>query len=287
MEIFEYDGFDDTVNTPSVDDIKAEGITVRSGNKLLKFTVSEEVVLPEDELKQEYSERMDVIVKKLTNDCSEYRTTLKTSYDMKVQELDEKLRKLRDKERSVSVLPDIHPLHASQGLSVVSDGDKIIWYFNCVYNPKYVNEQRIEPAFAKRLMTPITIAITTINDKVSNLKVKKIIGHEKFHHYHSMSNSSDCWGGFSYSGDIVNDADQALVYARKVLLLLDTINEFSLGRRNPKGLSRFNTIKNHLLEKDEVSEDKKTQINSRNARSGFNTDINDEISNDMVWNTHT
>ena len=120
---------------------------------------------------------------------------------------------------------------------------------------------------------------------VENVRVLKIIGHDKFRHYHSLSATSDCWGDFNYSGVKIEDADEALEYSRKALLVLDTINEFSLGTRNPKGLSRFDTLKKHLLKEDDNVEDTRSTINSRNSRSGFDTDVNDTISEEMVWTT--
>ncbi len=286
MRILEFDGsFEDVVGAPTVDDIKADGFTIRSGNKLLHLSVTEEKILPEDELKKEYSEKIKEIYNKLISETQSYKNTLKQAFDVKISEYNEKLEQLKKKETKISTLPDIQDKHAHEGLSVVNSNDGIKWYFNCVYNPKYINNKRIEPSFAKRLMTPVTIEISTRDNIVYGIRVLKIIGHEKFLHYHSLNGTADCWGDFRFSGDRIETADEALVYARKVLLLLDTINEFSLGKRNPKGLSRFDTLKKHLLNDNDDQNDKKTGINSRNQRSGFDTSINDEISNDMVWTT--
>jgi len=287
MEIYELDNIDININKQDVDSIVSDGITLRSGNKLFSFSVVEENILPDDDIKKEYQEKVDSMFETMKREAQTYKDQLKQAFDLKNDILTEKISEYKEKIKDASPMPEISTVYADKGLSVAKSEEGLKWYFNCVYAPKYINNKIIDPAFAKRLMTPITIEITTNNeDKVTNIRVLKIIGHTKFRHYHSLSSTSDCWGDFKYAGEVIGNADKALIFATKVLLLLETINEYSLGTSNPKGLSRFSTLKKHIIEDSDVSdENKKSTINSRNERSGFGVDVNDEISRDMVWST--
>jgi hypothetical protein len=289
MEFLEY--IDESINELetelNINEIESNGFTVRYGNKVCYFTKTSEQLLPEDDLKKDYIDKYNNDLEKLKTVVNDYKENLLSAYQIKIKEYDEKINEYNEKINRKCEIPIIYKRHNDLGLSVVLDNEHnndILWYFNCVYSPKYVNNRRIEPSFAKRLLTPITILIKTTNYKVYSIKVLKIIGHEKFQHYHSLTSSSDCWGDFKYNGVEIYNADQALDFARKVLLLLDTINEYSIGKRNPKGLSRFDTIKKHLLDETNI-DPKKVRNSSKHTRSGFNIDVNDHISDNMVWST--
>lgn len=289
MEIFEFDkigSFGSSINMDDLKDITTDGISVRMGNKVVKLSVTEEVILPEDELKKEYDSHLEEAYRTLKTDSDRFKDELKQVYDNKVVKLDEEIQKYKRLSKDTSPMPVITPEQSKIGLSVSKSKEGFYWYFNGVYAPKYVNNRVIETSFAKRLMTPVTILMkTNEDDSIYDVKVLKIIGHEKFRHYHSMSAHSDCWGDFQYGSLKITNAEEAIEIGRKCLLILETINEFSLGTTNPRGLSRFNTIKNHLLDEKKEEEPKKTSTNTRNSRSGFDTNINDDIREEMVWST--
>jgi len=290
MEIF---NLDDVINPTTdidegiVDNIKADGITVRVGNRVMVMSVTDEVSLPEDDLKKEYEEKLAEAKSQTNEIIDRHKSDLNEAYRVKARELDKKIKEYEEKIRERITIPPVSREFADQGLSVAGDGrGRIYWYFNCVYAPKYVNNKRIDPKFAKRLMTPICIEIRANSDfKVENIRVVKIIGHQKFRHYHSLSNSSDCWGDFTYSGVDVSDQEKALDMAKKSLVVLETINEYSLGTRNPRGLSRFDTIKKHLLDDDAEVSESDNRTNTRNARSGIeSTNVNQNLAGDVgVW----
>jgi hypothetical protein len=288
MEIFHVDEavVSQEVDIDTLKKVETDGISIRIGNRVVKLSVTDEEILPDEELKKEYEDKLEEAYAKLKETLDRHKNDLTEAYKIKERALNNEIKEYKRKSREISVIPDITVSHAAQGLSVVNGGNgSIVWYYNCVYAPKYVNERRIDPKFAKRLMTPITIAIYTDRDlKASDIVVRKIIGHEKFYHYHSVSGSRDCWGEFSFSGEDVSTADKALELAKRALVVLETINEFSLGTTNPRGLSRFDTIKKHLLEKEDDVEETRNASNSRNRRSGFDTDVNNNLTDEAnVW----
>jgi hypothetical protein len=287
MEIFSVDdNIGSELDVDTLKDIKADGINIRVGNKIMYLTVTDEVSLPEDDLRKEYEKKLEEAYGDIKSVVNKHKDDLTEAYKIKERELNNKIEEYNRKVRSIKSMPEILRNEAAQGLSAaIDDGsNNVIWYFNGVYAPKFINDRRIDPKFAKRLMTPITIAIYTNHDmKADEIRVLRIIGHDKFYHYHSISRSSDCWGDFKYSGEDVSTAEKAIELAKKALVVLETINEFSLGTQNPRGLSRFNTLKNHLLRKDEVAEEVNNN-NSRNSRAGITTDVNNNLAEEAnVW----
>jgi hypothetical protein len=286
MEIFSVDeNIGSEIDIDTLKDIKADGINIRVGNKVVYLTVTDEVSLPEDDIRKEYQEKLEEAHGQIKSVIERHKNDLTEAYKIKERELNRKIEEYEARKRSINRMPDITVEQSNQGLSAAIDYDgTVIWYFNGVYAPKFINDRRLDPKFAKRLMTPITIAIYTDNDmKSTEIRVLRIIGHEKFIHYHSVSNRSDCWGDFSVSGYDVSTAEEAIVLAKRALVVLETINEFSLGTTNPRGLSRFDTLKKHLLDKDaEVEEVRNT--NSRNNRAGITTDVNNGLADEAnVW----
>ena len=267
-----------------IDSLESNGISVRCGNKVLKLSVTETEELPIDEIKKELEQSYQEKLIELETSLKEYKDQLKLSLQLEADKLRETKRKYENSLKQTNKLPNITIDHANKGLYVVNDKNGgLIWFFKCVYAPKYVNEKRIDPSFAKRLMTPILLKATVNEEnKVISLVVNKIIGDEKFKHYHDTG-YTDCWGDtFRPSSFTIKDPDEAIAFFEKALYILETINEFSLGNRSPKGLSRFNTIKKHLT--NEVNPDvKKSAVTSRNRRSGFDTNVNEGLAENNAW----
>jgi hypothetical protein len=272
----------------NVDDLKNEGLSVRSGNKLFKLSIVETEEIPTDEIKKEFSIQYQEAVSDMKKEFEDYKQSLKIAFDIEKKEMERIKINCEQELKKVNKLPNITLKHAEQGLFVVNNNnnDGLTWFFKCVYAPKFLNEKRIEPSFAKRLMTPIMLKATTNKDnKVISLVVMKIIGNEKFKHYHDTG-MNDCWGEtFKPSTFVLKTPEEAIDLFTKALVILETINEFSLGNRTPKGLSRLGTIKKHLT--DEVNPDiKKSSVTSRNKRSGFDTNINDSLT-ENTWTVNT
>ncbi len=275
--------FGDVISDPDLSSIKTDGFSLRSGNKILKFSLTEETITPEDEIRDELELKFKEELESIKAEFDNHKDNMKKALDIQVRKLRKEGLELKKQLKNVNRLPNINSHHTTKGLSVANHNDGLKWYFKCVYAPKYINTSVIEPAFAKRLMTPISLEMKTDgNGKVIFIKVMKIIGDEKFKHYHDMG-SSDCWGdSFKPSTNIINTPDEAIDLFKKALVILETINEFSLANRTPKGLSRFNTLKNHLVEGKEKPTPKKSTVTSRNARTGFDESVNEDLS-DNIW----
>jgi len=289
MEIRELDqDWEEAVGSPDVDAIKLDGITIRSGNKLLKLMVAEETLLPQEEMKAEMAEKFKVHLETLQSNFESYKSSMRIALQKTKDDYKTKEDVLKEQMRQVNRIPNIDDHHASKGLSVTNNGNGngLVWFYNCVYQPVFINDKRLDPTWAKRLITPITIRIKTNsnnNNKTTEISVRKIIGHGKFEHYH-LNGSVDCWGDFRSSGIVVDTPEDAIALARRALIVLQTINEFSLGRNNPKGLSKFTTLKKHLIDVDVDVAETRTAVNVRSDRSGFDVNTNDGLEED-VWST--
>lgn len=289
MEIYPFDKTVEDVFSPQdITNIQADGISIRSGNKIIKLQVTEEVVIDDTEMiKKELEEKFTEEYRKLTQQFSDYKDQAKHSLREEERKLARKQRELDKLMNETTHLPPLTKTHLHAGLAVAkNERGGLTWSFKTVYAPKFVGNRRIEPNFAKRLVTPICIEVTTNNGKVSSLVVRQILGNKKFHHYHSMSTSSDCWGNFKFEGVSASTPDDMITFCREVSLLLETINDMSIGTSNPRGLSRLATVEKHLLDAEEKAEDKaaKTTTNSRNSRAGVDLEAQAAAA-DNVWST--
>jgi len=291
MEIYPFDKMAEDVFTPAnLSDIQADGITIRSGNKILKFRVTDETVVSDDAgIRKELEAKFTQAYESLKTQFTDYKTQMKTSLDKEKAKLQASQQEMERRMNAVSVLPAITEDHLTQGLSVAASifhKGGLMWSFKTVYAPKMVGNRRIEADYAKRLITPVVINVYTDKDnKVHKLIVNQYIGNNKFHHYHSMSNRSDCWGQFQYSGNVISSPDEMITFCKEASFLLEVINDMSIGTRNPRGLSRYETLCKHLLPADANAPEgnaRTNNTNSRNERSGVTTDVNASVS-DNVW----
>ena len=289
MQIFPFDkSAGDVLTHEQLASIQANGISVRSGNKVLRFSVTEETIVNEDAaVRKELEEKFQEHMKSLTNKFEEYKTSMKAALDTEKNKLRKTQEDLERRLNAVSTLPSLTEKHLHQGLSVaIAERGGFVWSFKTVYAPKMVGNRRIEPEYAKRLVTPVVLEVlTNAAGKVHSLTVKQYMGNDKFHHYHGMSNSSDCWGQFRYSGRIINNPDDMILFCKEASFLLEVINDMSIASRNPRGLSRLDTLQKHLLAPDAgVPEGnaRSNVTNSRNDRAGVVSNVNAEVS-DNVW----
>jgi len=279
MEIFEFNNFvfgDDIDIDPA--DIESSGIDIRIGGKVYKLNVTEMEDI-DDSFKKEYKDEFDKKVAELNDAYQKKMNTLKSVFDEKVSELNTEIDKYKAMQREISPVPALTSEHMDMGLSVYRSGDSIVWTYKTVYAPTHVNANRIDPAFAHRMITPVLLVMTVTNGNVIDFKVHKIIGGGKFRHYHSLSNSDDCWGSFSYSSVNVETPDDAIRLFNEAANVLKTINKYSLGTSNPKGLPRFSTVEKHLLDPDTEVGDVK--YNQRIRNIGIDSVTTDN--SDSVW----
>ncbi len=290
MSEFEPTGtFEDEVELSSLDNIKADGISIRVGGQIIKFVANDvQDILIEDEVKNELKEQYNKEVDTLKEQYNTLKDTLKTQVRQKNRELDKRESDLRQKIRDADSLPTINMSQMETGLTVSKRNSRgYIWSFICVYAPRYVSDKIIDPSFAKRLMTPIRIFVYTNQDwEATDVRLVKLINCQKFQHYHSMSEATDCWGDMKFSGTRLDTPEKAIDFMRTVQNTLETINRMSIGNRAPKGLSRLTTVEKHLLDErpDPENNTRTTSASRRNDRAGFDADVNSGETTD-TWST--
>jgi len=265
-----------SLDSVSVEDLKVDGFQVRSGNKILKFTVQEEIEcnIEDDirnELKEKLSERLIKIgstVKQKLDEMSEFVSTIKNEYEHKKVELDRKL-------NSSNLMPDITYKHSAQGLSLSKayESGRLTWFMQAVYWPKYINDRIIDPKYSRRLIHHILICIETCGNKVMNVNIKKPIGMESFQHYHE-----NCWGGWVYP-KTWETPDDIIEIAKQAEIVLETINTGSLANHSPRGLMRASTLEKH----SELRKQKDVELFNTTNKKSEAIGINDGFQRDNVW----
>jgi hypothetical protein len=153
-------------------------------------------------------------------------------------------------------MPNITYDQAKAGLSVVKghkdyrgDADVMTWLYQGVYWPKFVDSKPIDPKYAKRLISPVTLEIVTVKDRVRSVTVRKTIGLAKFRHYHAMGGDNDCWGQWSIPTRWAEPTD-ILGIAQHAMGVLENVNTRSPGDQSPSGLPRLSTLSQHVLTGD-------------------------------------
>jgi len=284
--------FEEQVQLSSLHDIKAQGISIRVGNQIVKFVADEtQDILVEDEVRNDFQTQYDAEYDKLKAQYDSLVKSTKEQAKRVTQELDSREKALRELARNTVQLPVLTESHIRQGLAVSRSGDGnngYLWSFICIYAPKYVNDKVIDPGFANRMMTPMRIFINTDSSwKVTNVRLMKLINCEKFQHYHSTGSNRDCWGEMKYSGEVLDTPEKALIFIRRVQSVIETINRFSIGNGTPRGLPRLSTVEQHLLSErsDPQNNARGGDASKRNERAGFDATVNQEATADL-WDVN-
>jgi len=280
-EIEEMFGYLDGID---VDSIKTEGLSIRAGNKVLKLNVVSETPIPEiEEVKKEFrkklTEQLQSIKSKINSkmtEASNYINGLKREYERK--EMD-----LKDRLKRSSPMPDVFYSHSQKGLSVVkgSEKDKLIWFVQGVYWPKYFDSKQLEAKFSKKMITQITFMIETNGKTVTRISTRKIIGLDYFSHYHQSK--PDCWGNWKYASKW-ETPDDIIAIAREAEAVLENINSASIANNSPRGLPRLITIRRHILSKKDIEDGNGLDIgvlNQTTRRAGIGADLRQD--DDDLW----
>lgn len=264
-----------------VDKITAEGISLRIGNRLIKFTLESDNTLDiEDEIRKEFRdkvskrlEQLGEIIQSKMNEVSSIVSSYKKEFDRK-----EKL--LTDELKASAKMPNISLAHAMKGLSIVkgSNKDEIVWLYKGIYYPRFIDRKLIDPKFSKRLITNVVFLIKTENSYVKELTVRKMSDLSKFSHYHEMTNSSDCWGNFKWQRNC-STPEEIITLAKEAEAVLENVNSLSLAKRNPTGLPRFDTLYTHIVNDVKIDSYKDLSIKPSMVRDGVEIKIDD----DDVW----
>ena len=284
----EIEGIFNSLDGIKIDDIKAEGVTIYAGTKVLKLEVIKEEDAPDieakvrEEFRVKLREKLSAIKEKVAtkiNEMSSFVSQIRIEYERKEQ-------KLKEEKNRVQAMPDVTFDHAKAGLSVVNNTNKkngLIWIVQGTYNPKYIDRKPIDPMMVSRLMSHIVIMIETAGTNVTNVSTRKPFGLDYFPHYHQ--HSPDCWGDWKHPPKW-KTPDDILYIAHQAEGVLENINSNSIGQEDPYGFPRFSELKKYILrskKKKENLEYKKP--NSEMRRRGIEqTDASpNEDSWDDVW----
>jgi hypothetical protein len=270
----------------SIDDVKNEGMTIRIGGRVVKLEMTEEVSLPEDDIRAEYSAKLTEKLQRIKDVLNEKMSEMTYMTEQYRQDFEEKERKLKRKLEEANLMPDITYEHAKQGLSVVRTGsreqDALTWLYQGVYWPKFYDGKPIDPKYAKRMISPVTLCIKTVGKRIQSVTVNKTIGLGKFDHYHRHGGDSDCWGSWRGYNSDWSTPDDILRIARKAMAVLENVNPMSPGNPTPAGLPRLETLGNHVLRGAEARAVQHS-TNVADERAGITeTDRGDS---DDVWST--
>ena len=272
----------------SLDDMKTEGMTVRIGGRVVKLEMTEEISLPEDDIRAEYSAKLTEKLQRIKEVLNEKMSEMTYMVEQNRQDFEEKERELQVRLSSANIMPEITYDHAKAGLSVVKNhyrsqgADVLTWLYQGVFWPKYVDGIPIEPKYAKRMISPVTLEIVTEKDRVSRVVVRKTIGLSKFEHYHSMDSGSDCWGQWAHVKHW-STPDDILQLARDAMAVLENVNTSSPGNRQPTGLPRLGTLTQHILQ-GEDARNVSYDVSRADERSGI-TERTDRGEQGAVWST--
>lgn len=276
------ESIDSVLTELSIDDVKSEGMTVRIGGRVVKLEITEETTLPEDDIRAEYSEKLTRKLQTIKEKVNEKLSEMSYMVEQNRMDYEEKERELNDRLSSSNIMPNITYEEAKQGLSVVSDGNgKMVWLYQGVYWPKFVDGRPIDPKYSKRMISPVTIVIKTEDDRVNSVTVRKPIGLGKFSHYHGMSARSDCWGEWNIPSHWKEPSD-ILSIARESLVVLENVNSHSPGTSSPTGLPRLSTLQQHLVSPDSVQSDEYTPTRA-DERSGIVPETS--VNTTAIWST--
>lgn len=273
---------DEVIKGLTLDDIRSQAMTIRIGGKLVKLEVVAEQVddtskIVED-LKAQFREKLKGIQTHINEKASEIENVISTYRN----DFEAKERALEKRLSEANLMPDINREHGYKGLSVVKGGgraydgrpDIYSWIYRTVYKPTRLDGQPLDPTFAKKMITPVIIEVTTEKEKVIAVRTKKYVGDYDFPHYHK-----NCWGEWKYTTEKWKTADDILRICEKAIAILDNINSGSPADRNPAGLPRLETVRKHVITTNPgagsiVSNDR------GNERSGVNA-----VSPETVWST--
>lgn len=273
-----------------IDDVKAQGITVRIGGKLVKMEFTDEELLPEDEIRREYSEKLTAKLQSIKSELNEKMSEMTYMVEQAKQEYEEKEREVSRRLSTSNIMPHVTYDHAKAGLSVTkgegydnNSDDCLVWYYQGIYWPKTVDNRPLDPKYSKRMVSPVIIRVVTKGETITNVSVRKTIGLGKFDHYHRMG-SDDCWGAWHHPSKW-NDANDIISCARKALAVLENVNTGSPGTRAPSGLPRLDTLQRHIVSREEVqgSSYKTSKADERAGISAEN-DTTESVGGD-VWST--
>ena len=266
----------------TMDDVKSQGLTIRFGGKLVKLEVLEEQVTDDQKIREEIKAQLREKLKSIQGKINEKAYEIETVISTYRNDFEKKEKALEMRLSEANLMPDITREHGYKGLSVVKGGgraydgrpDIYSWIYRTIYKPTRIDDTPIDPSFAKKMITPVIIEVTTEKDRVISVRTKKYIGDYDFHHYHR-----GCWGKWKYTSETWKTADDILRICEKAIAILDNINSVSPAERNPNGLPRIETVRKNVI-RHNPGASQVVSTDRGNERTGINL-----ISTESVWST--
>jgi hypothetical protein len=176
-------------------------------------------------------------------------------HQQKQNELERKESQLQERYNNAAMMPDITYDHAKKGLMVVKNAgvhDELLWLFRGKYMVKFFKKSRvkkpkaIEKTLRRRLVKDIILRIRTKGSQIVEVTTHNPDANmSAFWHYHKMDSESDCWGQWNKPSNW-STPDDIIYCAKDALAVLETINEGSVAKDNPRGLPRLETVRDHL-----------------------------------------
>lgn len=247
----------DLLDSISVDDLKAEGLSLSFGGRTFKFTdveiVDDETI--EEKLRKEFKEKLNTQQQRIREKINAKVNQLMSMHQNKMQEMDRKEAALKRKYSTAAMMPEINESHMLRGLSVVkgTSNDELTWVYRGVYNPRFlvITEYRkktrkaLPARLVNRMKKEILIIVKTKGKQVTSVATKQSINDgsrnlPSFDHYH-QTGSGDCWGSWR-KPDTWDSPDDILKIAKDAEAVLETINSGSFANRSPSGLPRSATL---------------------------------------------
>jgi hypothetical protein len=231
----------------NVDELKSNGITIRSGDKLIKLEVAlEEPITIEEEIREEFRLQLRGKLQEIKQRLNVKITEMVEMTSRVRMEAERRESDLKTQLRNSQPMPEINWNDAKRGISVVKGNGRgeLIWLVRGVYAPKFVDQKPIEPKYAKKLLTNIVFLIRTSGQKVTEVSTRQIHGLEYFSHYHQQR--PDCWGNWRYPKDW-KTAHDILKIARDAEAVLENVNTGSIANSTPRGLPRRRTLESHIV----------------------------------------
>jgi hypothetical protein len=231
-----------------------DALVLKAGGQYFKLVAVKESSNIEDLLKEDYEKQLTAEKERFAAEAKASIDEFRQYAEHTLNESQQEISKLQSRLRSAAPMPEINYAHAKAGLSVVKgDQGRLIWLFNTVYSPQFVDNVPLSPAIVKKMVTPMVIMIQTKGEDVVAVETKTL-GLDAFRHYHrhgSASNqrspSTDCWGAWKWSGRKFRTVEDILQIGKEASSVLANINSHSLASRNPAGLPKWPTIETHIM----------------------------------------
>jgi hypothetical protein len=256
-----------------------EMIVMKVGGRYFKLMTVKESSNIEDFLKEDYNRQLIAEKEKLAAETKAAMDEFKSFAEHTLNESQEEIRKLQTRLRNAAPMPEIGFIHAKAGLSVVKgEGGHLLWLYNTVYNPQFIDGRPLSAAIIKKMVTPMIILITTRGDDVIGIETKTL-GLDGFRHYHRHGSdsrrnnlNSDCWGQWKWAGTKWKTPEDILKLGKEATNILVNINSHSLACHAPLGLPRYSTVETHLVARSEAPVED-VSLNQTQLRTGMDAVI--------------